>query len=104
MIKLASRAITFAPIAFRKMRSGFFSGLVLIIRISSAMHVALNCERIRVLVRRQLELIAETDSPAYNYKHPETEPNKAMEGMRLLVTASAFALPAPSNRIPHLER
>jgi hypothetical protein len=32
------------------------------------------------------------------------EPNEAMEGMRLLVTASAFALPAPSNRIPHLER
>jgi hypothetical protein len=34
----------------------------------------------------------------------KTEPNKAMEGMRLLVTASASALPAPSNRIPHLER
>jgi hypothetical protein len=27
-----------------------------------------------------------------------------MEGMRLLVTTSAFALPAPSNLIPHLKR
>jgi hypothetical protein len=32
------------------------------------------------------------------------EHNKTMKGMRLFVTASAIALPAPSNRIAHLER
>jgi hypothetical protein len=31
----------------------------------------------------------------------KTEPNKAVEPMRLLVTATAFAVPAPSNRMAH---
>jgi hypothetical protein len=33
-----------------------------------------------------------------------TEPNKAVERSRLLVTDHAFACSAPSNRLAHLER
>ena len=32
------------------------------------------------------------------------EPNEALEPMRLLVTATAFAVPAPSNRMAQLRR
>ena len=34
----------------------------------------------------------------------KTEPNKALEPMRLLVTPAAFAAAAPSNRMAQLER